>query len=86
MLGACASFGASRSTEPDPVIETRVETQRVCPPELSLTPPERPEVPADAIVEANASGARWLAAELAWGGRLLALFTDAAGACPPDGH
>lgn len=84
MLSACASSPtppAPPPTEPDPVIETRVQTRLVCPAELSRSPGERPAVPADAVLTANEPAAAWLAAALAFVDAVLSLFEDAAAAC-----
>lgn len=85
-LSACAGSGRTPppTVEPDPVVEIRYETRTVCPPELRADVPARPVVDAAAVVQANPEGAAWLAAELAWGGTLMALLQDARGACPAD--
>lgn len=87
MLGACASSPTAPPpppTEPDPIIETRVETRLVCPAELGRSPGARPAVPDEAVITANEAGAGWLADALTFGERVLALFMDAAAACASE--
>ncbi|MNU42699.1 hypothetical protein D3C71_314640 [compost metagenome] len=87
MLTACASSGAKTpppTAEPDPVIEVRYETRTVCPPELRQALPARPAVPADAVVQANEIGGRWLASDMAWSSSVAARFLDAQAACPAE--
>ena len=86
MLSACASSGARaplpNAPEPDPVVEVRYETRLVCPEELTTPLPQRPPVPAGAVVEANEVGAAWLAADLIYAASIRSRFEDAAASCP----
>ena len=90
MLAGCVSSGAKTPAappppEPDPVIEVRYETRVTCPAELARPLPVRPALPAEAVVQANPPGAAWMAAELAFGSAVAALFADARAACPQAG-
>lgn len=88
MLSACASSGREtpppNAPEPDPIVEVRYETRTVCPDELTRPLPDRPPVPAGAVVEANALGAAWLAEDLVVAASVRGLFQDAAAACPKE--
>lgn len=84
MLTACAGSAANRpQPASDPVIETRTEVVRVCPPELTAARPARPEPASDAALEGTPNGLAWLNAVLAWAGMLEDRLTDAAAQCPP---
>ncbi|MCW5723458.1 MAG: hypothetical protein KIS81_00705 [Maricaulaceae bacterium] len=82
-LSACASSAARppETDRRDPVIEQRTVVRLFCPAELRGEAPARPEVPDGADVRANDDGARWLSAELGWGGALEALLAGARAAC-----
>ncbi|WP_333896263.1 hypothetical protein [Brevundimonas aurantiaca] len=67
------------------MIEVRYETRVICPAELDRPAPARPSLPPEAVVQANPAGAAWMAAELAYGSALAALFSDAQAACPKAG-
>jgi hypothetical protein len=83
MLTACAS-SVNERPQPvaDPVIETRTEVVRVCPPELTAARPARPVPAADAVIEGNPTGLAWLNAVLAWAGLIEDRLSDAAAQCP----
>ncbi len=87
MLAACASSGTPRppattpGPEAAPVVEQVIVTRVVCPAELDAGAPLRPTVPADAVVEANASGGAWLSAELGYGTIVGVILADARAAC-----
>jgi hypothetical protein len=55
----------------------------VCPAEVTAPIAAAPAPEADAVVETNPAGRRWLAATIAWGEGLAARLTDARGQCPP---
>lgn len=83
MLPACAS---SRSEPPaaaaaDPVIETRTVVEKVCPEELRLAAPERPDPAPDARIEGNDSGMAWLRDMMGWAGLIEARLADAKKDC-----
>lgn len=86
MLSACASSGARPSLTdapaPSPVIETREVVVRECPAALSSPIQPQPMPEADAVVEYNTAGARWLAAMIAWAAAGWAVVADAADDCP----
>ena len=90
MLTACASFGTKTppaiTPDPSPVIEVHYETRVVCPPELRLQLPERPSLPADAVVQTNSAGGQWLAQMVGWANALGNLMADARAACPDGGQ
>ncbi len=83
MLPACAHSPSElvRSV-PDPVVVTRTVTEQVCPPELRLAMPPRPDLPADAALTGSGSGMAWLTAILARLGLLEDRIADAAKDCP----
>lgn len=61
----------------------RRETVIVCPAEIHAALPEVPVPEADAVVETNASGRRWLAATLSRGDVIAGRIVDARAQCPP---
>ena len=83
MLTACAaSVSDAAQSAPDPVIETRTVTVRVCPAELRAALPPRAEAAADAVLSGNEAGMAWLNALLARLGLVEARLADAAKECP----
>lgn len=64
------------------MIETREVVVRECPAALSSPVQAQPQPQADAVVEYNDAGGRWLAAVLAWAAAGWAVVTDAAADCP----
>lgn len=84
MLPACANSPAQPEpgAAPDPVIERRVETKPVCPPELRQPLPPSPAMPADAVIEADPPTLAWIADRFARELLLEARLIDARTACP----
>lgn len=85
MLSACAASNSEKPRSvptPDPVIQVRTETVRVCPPELTAPRPARPQPASDAVLTGNDSGMAWLTALLAYTGLIEDRLTDAAEDCP----
>lgn len=84
MLTACAGSADKRpQVAADPVIETRTEVVRVCPPELTAARAARPEPAPDAVIEGNAAGLAFLNDVLVWAGLIEDRLSDAAAQCPP---
>lgn len=83
-LSACATSVERRPHEaaPDPVIEVRVETRIVCPPELDQAVPDRPVQPAEATLDAGEATLRWIADRFSREALLEARLIDAKAACP----
>jgi hypothetical protein len=65
------------------VVEVRRETVIVCPAEIYAPIPTRAAPEADAVVETNPAGRRWLAGELARGDVVAGRLVDARAQCPP---
>lgn len=87
MLTACAGSADNRAASaPDPVIETRTEVVRVCPPEVTAARPGRPKPGKDAVLTGSPTGLAWLNDVLAWAGLLEDRLVDAAGQCPAKGN
>lgn len=87
MLTACVSSAAKpspNSPAPDPVVEIQHEVRLVCPDELTTPLPVRPPVPADAVVNANPSGAAWLADDMIVAASVRGLFEAARAQCPAE--
>lgn len=84
MLAACSASPSKPgpASAPDPVIEQRVEIQRVCPAELRLAVVPRPTLAAEAQLAGNEAGMAWLRAMLARLGLIEARLADAAKECP----
>ena len=83
MLTACATLPTEvPSVELDPVIVTTTRIEKVCPPELLLTIPDRPVTPAGAIMRANDLALDWLAALANHITLIETRLIDAAGECP----
>ena len=83
-LTACASSPANNPTAvatSDVVTTTKVVTQMVCPAELDQPTPAQPDVPVDAVVTTNPSGAAYMADLTNWGLATAKLFGDAKTAC-----
>lgn len=53
----------------------------VCPAELDQDPGKPPQVPAGAVIEANAQGQAWLKTLTGWGWSLRDLLLDAKTSC-----
>lgn len=88
MLSACGGSGerltaTTPGTAAVPVVTTRTQVVRVCPPELQQALGAKPAPAVGAEVRFNAAGGEYLAARNAWGDRAAALFADAQRACPP---
>lgn len=84
MLTACATSGGTdlpAATAPSPVIETRHERVVECPADLDAAPADRPTPAADAVVDYNVPGGRYLAALIGWGEGLAAQIRDARAEC-----
>lgn len=82
MLSACGGSGNERpKSVSDPVIQTRTETVRVCPAELTAARPARPQPEAGAEIKGNDAGMRWLSALLRYLGLVEDRLADAAGQC-----
>ena len=83
MLHACATSPTDRpSTEPDPVIETRIVIKTVCPAEVVAPRPPRPGHGDDAVIQGNDEGMGWLGRLLTYMGLIEARLDDARGQCP----
>lgn len=88
MLSACATSEVPVPAEgpaANPVIETRREVIRTCPPALSQPVQTTPEPEADAVVTYNPSGGRWIARLVAWGRAGWDVVTDARAECEAAG-
>ena len=84
-LNACAASTAERPQErPDPVIETRTEVVRICPPELLAALPPRPEPADGAELTGNQLGMDWLTATMARLGLVEDRLRDAAAQCAQE--
>ncbi len=86
-LSACNGSAADApivARAPDPVVEVRRETVIVCPAEIYAPLPAAPVPGADAVVETNAPGRRWLAATLSRGDVIAGRLVDARAQCPPE--
>ena len=87
MLSACAA-GSARPTKPlpppDPVVEVRTVTRRVCPAELALPAEAAPAPAAGAEVRDNSAGGDWIESLIAWGALGWARLGGAAEACAAE--
>jgi len=84
MLSACATSDVMVPADgpaANPVIETRREVIRTCPPALSQPVQAAPEPEADAVVTYNSAGGRWMARLIAGGQAGWDVVTDAKAEC-----
>ncbi len=83
MISACATSRATKPLprDPDPIVETRTQTVRVCPPELLAALPARPARPAGGSLTGDKPTLDWVGALSRWGDSIAALFGDAAKQC-----
>lgn len=79
MLGACTT---SRAAPPAPIVEQRTVTRILCPIELKLALPAKPQPAAVAVIQGNEAGLAFIAGLAGWGDDLAARLADAAAACP----
>jgi len=85
MLAACATSPGNRPRAiVDPVIETRIESRTVCPPEVAAALPAEPVMPANAAIEASEAVLAWIGARFRREELLDQRLADARKACPND--
>lgn len=64
MMPACTTSQASKPLprDPDPVVETRVQVERVCPADLAEKPAALPARPAGGVLEGDRATLAWVGA------------------------
>jgi len=84
MPAACGRSLPHPAKAPDPIIETRVETRLICPPEVTAQPVARID-PIDAVIKASEAALNWIAAHFARETLLEERLADAKAACVKAG-
>lgn len=85
MMTACAVSRASKplAVDRDPVVTTRVQTERVCPAELADAPAPLPARPAGGVLEGDSATLAWVGAIARAAADLWQRLFDARADCPP---
>lgn len=84
MTPACVSSPGSKPlpTDRDPVVETRVQVERVCPAELSEDIGQLPARPPGGVLEGDAATLGWVGAIARAAADLWQRLVDARAGCP----
>lgn len=88
MMPACAHSPRSRPLprDADPVVETRVQVERICPADLAEAPADLPARPAGGVLEGDRATLAWVGAIARAASDLWGRLTGARAECAAPGR